>query len=204
MSSVTFAIVACALRTSGPSPAVSRSPAAARSHLEAEAPQTAEKPGGALDSFVLPVHVLLGRSHEEDVEADGVGAVAVDVVVRGDHVPLRLRHFRAQVADHPLVEQARERLPEAEIAKLVQHLRKEAGVEQVQDRVLDPADVLVHRQPVVDEVPAERRLVVLRIRVAQVVPGRVDERVHRVGLALRRAAALRARGRDPVLGRGER
>ena len=34
-----------------------------------------------------------------------------------------------------------------------------------------------------------RGLVVVRVAVAQEVPGRVDERVHRVGLAPRRAAA---------------
>ena len=68
----------------------------------------------------------------------------------------------------------------------MQRLREEARVHQMQDRVLDPADVLVDRQPVVDHAAVERPVVVVRVGVAQEVPGRVDERVHRVRLALRR------------------
>ena len=49
-----------------------------------------------------------------------------------------------------------------------------------------------------------RGLVVQRVAVAQEVPGRVDERVHRVRLALRRPAARRAGDVDPVLGRRQR
>ena len=44
----------------------------------------------------------------------------------------------------------------------------------------------------------------LASHVAQEVPGRVDERVHRVRLAARRAAADRARRVHPVLRRGQR
>ena len=58
---------------------------------------------------------------------------------------------------------------------------------QVQDRVLDAADVLVDRHPVVGDLAVPRRLVVVRVEVAQEVPGGVDEGVHRVGLAARRA-----------------
>ena len=49
-----------------------------------------------------------------------------------------------------------------------------------------------------------RRLVVVGVGVAQEVPGRVDEGVHRVRLAPRGAAARRAAHVDPVLGRGQR
>ena len=86
---------------------------------------------------VLPLLVLLGRAHEEDVEPQRVGAVALDELVGRDDVALRLRHLRAVAVDHPLVEQARERLAEADQAEVVQHLREEARVQQVQDRVLD-------------------------------------------------------------------
>ena len=76
-------------------------------------------------------------------------------------------------------------------AHVAHHLGPEARVEQVQDRVLDAADVLVHRVPVVVARIDHRRRV--GARVAHVVPRRVDERVHRVGLALRRLAALAGR-----------
>ena len=95
------------------------------------------------------------------------------------------------VQHHALRHQARERLVEAHEPHVAHHLGPEARVEQVQDRVLDAADVLVHRHPVVVARVDHRRRV--RARVAHVVPGRIDERVHRVGLALRGLAAARAR-----------
>jgi hypothetical protein len=68
---------------------------------------------------------------------------------------------------------------------------EKARVEQVQDRVGDAADVLIDRHEVA---AASRRRGSCRPRVAeaQEVPRRVDEGVHRVGLARRRAAADRA------------
>jgi len=70
--------------------------------------------------------------------------------------------------------------------------------------VLDAADVLVDRHPVVGALAVERLLGVVRVEVTEEVPAGVDEGVHRVGLAVRLAAARRARGVDPVLGGGER
>ena len=70
--------------------------------------------------------------------------------------------------------------------------------------MLDAADVLVDRHPMRQHVRVPGRLVVARRRVAHEVPGRVDEGVHRVGLAPSRAAAGRAADVDPVLGRGQR
>ena len=197
MSSVTFAIVRCALRASGVSGTGSTrgrsacSCATRQSRLRKR--QTPSRPG------VLPVHVLVGRAHEERVGPHRVRAVAVGVAQRVDDVALRLRHLRAVARDHPLVEEAGDRLAEADQALLLHHLGEEPRVEQVQDGVLDAADVLVDRHPVVGERARERLAVVVRVGVADEVPGRVDEGVHRVRLAPRRPAAARARRRHPVL-----
>ena len=51
------------------------------------------------------------------------------------------------VGHHPLGEQALERLRDVEPADPLQRAGPEAGVEQVQDRMLDPADILPDRQP---------------------------------------------------------
>ncbi len=154
MSSETRSIVRCAARTSSPSAGASTG--AARRDLEREPPDPVEEPGRPLDAGVAPLLVLLGRAHEEDVEPQRVGAVARDRLVGRDDVPLRLRHLRAVAVDHPLGEEARERLAEAEQLHVVQHLREEARVEQVQDGVLDAADVLVDGQPVVDDLLVPR------------------------------------------------
>ena len=78
-------------------------------------------------------------------------------------------------------------------AEVGQRLGVEAGVHQVEDGVLDTADVLVDRHPLGDGLVVERRVLVPRVAEPQEVPGRVDEGVHGVGLADRRTAAHRAR-----------
>ena len=90
-----------------------------------------------------------------------------------------------QARDHALVEEALERLLEMDEAHVLEDPADEPGVEQVQDRVLDAADVLVDRQPPVDARRVDHLLRVGRVEEPQVVPGRVDEGVHRVGLAAR-------------------
>ena len=77
-------------------------------------------------------------------------------------------------------------------------MREEARVDQVQNRVLDAADVVVDRAPVRDLRGSNGAWSLSRVGVAVEVPRRIDERVHRVGLAAGRAAALRARGVDEL------
>ena len=95
------------------------------------------------------------------------------------------------MADHALGEEPGEGLVELQVAALAHRPGEEARVEQVQHGVLDAADVLVDRQPVVDRRPIHR---LLRLRAAEagVVPGGVDKGIHGVSVALGRAAAGRA------------
>ena len=74
---------------------------------------------------------------------------------------------------------------------MLQRARPEPCVEQVQDRVLDAADILVDRQPLLRARPVER----FRVRLAgeaDEIPRRIDERVERIGLASCIGAAGRA------------
>jgi hypothetical protein len=59
---------------------------------------------------------------------------------------------------------------DVEVPHVRQRLDEEARVEQMQDGVLDAADVLIDRHPASDDLPVERHLVVVRIAVAQEVP----------------------------------
>ena len=72
----------------------------------------------------------------------------------------------------------------------------------MQDGVLDAADVLVHRIPVI-VARVDHRLRA-GTGVTHVIPGRVDEGVHGVGLALGGARTLRTRGVDEIGPLGER
>ena len=58
--------------------------------------------------------------------------------------------------------------------------------------MLDAADILVDRQPMIGRRPIGRGRRIGRIGEAHEIPGRIDERIHRVRLARRRPAALRA------------
>ena len=112
------------------------------------------------------------------------GAAAVDVV---EH--------------HALCEQAGEGLVDFHQAQVAHHFGPEARVQQVQDGVLDAADVLVHAaaargvlriaHPVTGAI-GHHLLGVVRIAIAHEVPGRIDEGVHRVCFAPRGSAALGA------------
>ncbi len=64
-------------------------------------------------------------------------------------------------------------------------------VEQMQDRVLHPADILIDRQPVPHRVGVGGNVRPRRAEPRE-IPGQVDERVHRVRLAQPRPTAFGA------------
>ena len=170
-------------------------------HEPVQAPHEAHH---AFDAFVGPVHVLIRGTDEQDVQTNGVRAVLLEQEIRTDHVALRLRHLRP-IKLHPAVrEEAHEGLAEADVAEVVQRLHEEARIDQVHRGVVDAADVLVDRAPPVDELPVPRSIVVPRVAVAQEVPGRIDEGVHRLDLAASLPAADGARRAHPVLRERER
>ena len=63
----------------------------------------------------------------------------------------------------------------------------------MQNRVLDAADILIHRQPIIHTL-IDHRLIVAGACEAQIIPRRIDEGVHRVRLAPRRLVAFRTFG----------
>ncbi len=172
--------------------------------LRGESPQPREEAMDPLDALVGPVGVLVGRADEQDVAAGRVRAEPFDDRGRRDDVAPGLAHLRAVLRDHALGEQRLERLLEVEMAEVGERLREEARIHQVQDRVLDPADVLVDRHPLAQRRRIPGGVIVGGVAVAQEVPRGVDERVHRVGLSLRRPAAVRAGRVHPVLGSRQR
>src|SRR6185503_2613912 len=90
-----------------------------------------------------------------------------------------------------LGEQAGKGLRDVEAAQMLERPGPEACVEQMQDRMLDAADILVNREPMPGDRPVER-LVRRLAREADEIPGGIGEGVERVGLAHRLAAAARA------------
>ena len=117
------------------------------------------------------------------------GAVADRHLLRQQ--PFAGRVLVGLVRDHALREETGERLVERDMSGAMHGAGEEARVEQVQDRVLHAADILIDRQPIADRVGVGRLSRVRRAEPRE-IPGRVDERVHRVGLADGGTAALRA------------
>mmetsp|Transcript_14221 Transcript_14221/g.38965 ORF Transcript_14221/g.38965 Transcript_14221/m.38965 type:complete len:879 (+) Transcript_14221:447-3083(+) len=173
--------------------------------------------GAVLVDQGLRVHaVVLGLGHGRHLVLEtravllqrGAGDAAALIV---DHVDLvvpvvvlaaalGLVEERA-LEHHALRQQLLEGLGHVHQLQVAHHLGPEARVQQMQDGVLDAADVLVHAAPAGDglvgshpvlRAGADHRVVVGRVAVAHEVPGRIDEGVHRVRLALGRLAALRA------------
>ena len=117
----------------------------------------------ATDPGRAPRPALVPRAHEHQEQPDRVRAVAGDEVVGVDGVAARLRHpLAVEAQDLALVEQPLERLVLLDQADVAHHLRPLAGVQQVHDRVLGAARVLVDRGPRVDEGAIDRPATLLR------------------------------------------
>ena len=136
-----------------------------------ETPDTGQEPEAALEARVGPLDFLLRRRHEHDVQAQGIRTVLLEHRVGVDNVALRLRHDRAVLEHHALREELGERLGVVDHAEIAEHAREEARVDQVQDRVLDPAAVEVDGEPVHHLRRIERLPVVPRIREPVEIPG---------------------------------
>ncbi len=204
--------------------------------LQPEGPHSPEEAVRAFHRGVVPLQRGFGWGGEHGEQAGGVGAVAVDQVLRIDAVVLALAHgahaavvhrravglelgasdlalrveyvldlVRPEILDatlrgfarvdvvehHALREQTGEGFVGLDQPEVAHHLGPKARIQQVQDGVLDTADVLVHRHPVVGAA-VHHGVVVVGAGVAHEVPTRIDEGVHGVGFALGRFAALRA------------
>ena len=102
----------------------------------------------AFDSLLAPFQVFFRRRGEERVHPPRVAAVFVGHLDCADDVALRLRHLHAVFQHHALREQALDRLAMVHQPEVAHHLAEKARIDQVQDRVLHAADVLIDRQPV--------------------------------------------------------
>jgi len=166
-------------------------------------PDALQEAADALDAGEVPRSSRIPRPNEHQVSAHGVRAVALHVVVRRHHVAAALAHAQpVRTQDDALIEQPQHRLAEVNHAHVGQRLCEETRVKQVHGRVLVAARVLVHRQPVAPGFLVPRGIIRGQFLaglpvgrdVRVLVPRRAHERVHGVGLAPCRPAALGARG----------
>ena len=110
-----------------------------------------------------------------------------------DRPPGRIAREVNLMRDHALREQRIERLNRArrQMPRLVHRAGEEAAVKQMQNRMLHPADILVHVHPV-GRILGIRRRFRTRGREPRVIPGRIHERIHGIRLAPRGRTTFRA------------
>ena len=172
--------------------------------VEHEAPDAVEPAPDTGDAFDAEGATFVPGADEHEVTAEGIGAVAGDVLVGGDDVAAGLGHALAvRPHDLALVEQAEERLVSLDDAEVAGDLPEEAGVEEVHDGVLSAAGVLVHGEPRPGALRIDGAGVVVGAEVADEVPVGVHEGVHGVGLAAGGAAAAGAVDMDEPFVGGE-
>ena len=94
------------------------------------------------------------------------------------------------VQHHALREQLGEGFVHFDQAQIAHHFGPETRIEQVQNGMLNAANVLVHGHPVVSTL-GHHLVGIGRVAIAHKVPRRIDKRVHGVGLAAPRFAAHR-------------
>ena len=114
-------------------------------------------------------------------------------------VAQRFTHFSAVFDDHALGQQVGKRFVVFNKACVTQYLHEETGIQQMQDRMLDTADILIDRSPVINSFFAERGSGVFRVGIPQIIPGRTQEGIHSIGLAAGRLAAFGAGAIDKAV-----
>ena len=89
------------------------------------------------------------------VTGSPVSTMIPSLISSGDN-PAAIGPLVGLVRHHALREQAGERLGHVDLADVLERPRPEARVEQVEDRMLDPADILADRQPLLGDRAIER------------------------------------------------
>ena len=131
---------------------------------------TPHKPPSSFDARVLPVQVAIRGRGEQTVEPRSIGAIFRYHLVRANHIAQALRHLSAVFDHHALREQALNWFIVLHQADVAHELCPEARINQVQNGVLYPADVLIDGKPVRNRFAVEGRTIVVRVRVAVEIP----------------------------------
>jgi len=154
------------------------------------APQAVQKSRRSFDALVAPLQIAFRGRRKQDKQAGGIRAVFFYDFFRRYNVAFGFGHFRAILDDHALRQQIFEGFVSVNKAGILENLGEKPGIQQMQDRVLYPADILVDRQPIVGFVQVPRRFGVAWIRIAVIIPGRANKSIHGVGFPAGRFTAF--------------
>src|SRR5580765_928320 len=133
--------------------------------------ETIHTPEESLDAFdagILPIEIAVRWRGKQAIQACRICSVARDHLVGRADVSQVLRHLAAIFDYHALREQPLGGLVVGAHAEIAHELCPEARIDQMQDRVLDAADVLIDAavaEPVLSDLSVERSPVVTRVGV---------------------------------------
>ena len=153
-----------------------------------------------VDSSVVPFRIQFRRTDKEFIHTQAVTAIALYQIIRADDISLGLRHLDAVFAgDHALVEELGKRLIKIDNSDIMQELCPETRIQQMKNRMLNAADIHVNRQVLVSLFSGDKLFVIVRIHIAQEIPGGAGPLRHGVRLSLGCLSALRAGAVYPIV-----
>ena len=140
--------------------------------IEVFPPDPAEKSGDSFDALGAPWFRILERSHEHEVEARGIGSESFDHLIGIDDIADAFRHLGSVFSeDHPLVKKALIGFGLGDSSDIVQEKLPKSGVEQMQNGVFGPPDIVIRSaSPVPFPLRVDQSLSVFRITESEVIP----------------------------------
>ena len=149
---------------------------------------------------IRPVHIIFGRRSEDHGGAHRIHTELIKLLTQVYAIAERLRHGLTAVENLPLIHESFERLAVLNQPQITNNFREETRIQQVQNRMFHATHVHIDRAPFPDRLRVERTISVAGRNIAQEVPGRIHEGIHRVGIAAGALTALWAGNYSPVIG----
>ncbi len=132
-------------------------------------PETPQEARRALHALIGPFQRLFGWRGEHHEKSDRIGAVFFDELLRIDGIAFCLGHLCTVFQNHALRQKVGERLVSRGQTEVAHDFLEEARIEEMQDRVLYAARVLIDRHPVPFAL-IEHGGVAIRTRITREIP----------------------------------
>src|SRR5579859_2879171 len=110
-------------------------------------PDPVQKAYNAADAAIIKIAASFIWSHKQQVEPEDIRAKGGDIVVGIDDIAPRLGDLDATGRNGSIGAETLEWDLEVQMPQIVERHRDEAYIHQVQQTMLRPTDIHVHRQP---------------------------------------------------------
>ena len=153
-------------------------------------PNTFQETESTVHTCIRPFQRLLWRGCKHRKQTNRIRAVFINQLLRINRVAFRLRHLRAVFQHHALRQQIRKRLIRFYKTFITQQFVEETRVQQMQNRMLNTAHILIDWQPIIRTLIQHRRIII-RTGITRVIPRRFKESIKSICFTACRRTALR-------------